>query len=79
MLDPDPDMDDFCVVDHVEDDNTILIIAFVVVGLLFITLIGVVLTVVIKKFVLGKFSALFPSDSSLLFSEYCLSKSFVFS
>lgn len=75
--DPDPDVDDFCVVGHVEDDNTTVIIAVVVAVV--VTVIGVVLILVIKKFVLGKFSASFPSDSSLLFSEYRLSKSFVFS
>lgn len=76
--DPDPDVDDFCVVGHVEDDNTTVIIAVVVAGLLLIAVTGLVLTLVIRKFVLGKFSASFPSGSSLLFSEYRLSKSFVF-
>lgn len=72
-------MDDFCIVDKVEDNDTVFIVSVVAGVLLVVMVIGIVLIMVVKKFVVGKFSVSSPQTAVCSFHfEVSFIKTFCF-
>lgn len=72
-------MDDFCIVDKVEDNATVFIVSVVAGVLLVVVVIGIVLIMVVKRFVVGKFSVSSPQTAVCSFHfEVSFIKTFCF-